>query len=51
MLELLNPNNTLLEELQQAAPMESEKNLRTTLGGFLFSGDDVRKPICRAVRR
>ena len=45
MLELLNPNNTLLEELQQAAPMESEKNLRTTLGGFLFSGDDVRKPI------
>ena len=44
-LELLNPNNTLLQELQQAAPMESEKNLRTTLGGFLFSGDDVRKPI------
>ena len=44
-LELLNPNNTLLEELQQAAPMESEQNLRTTLGGFLFSGDDVRKPI------
>ena len=44
-LELLNPDNTLLEELQQAAPMESEQNLRTTLGGFLFSGDDVRKPI------
>ena len=44
-LELLNPNNTVLEELQQAAPMESEQNLRTTLGGFLFSGDDVRKPI------
>ena len=44
-LELLNPNNTLIEELQQSAPMESEQNLRTTLGGFLFSGDDVRKPI------
>ncbi len=44
-LELLNPNNTLIEELQQCAPMESEQNLRTTLGGFLFSGDDVRKPI------
>ena len=44
-LDLLNPNNTLLEELQQAAPEESEQNLRTTLGGFLFSGDDVRKPI------
>ena len=44
-LELLNPDNTLIEELQQAAPSESEQNLRTTLGGFLFSGDDVRKPI------
>ena len=44
-LELLNPNNTLIEELQQSAPRESEQNLRTTLGGFLFSGDDVRKPI------
>ncbi len=44
-LELLNPNNTLIEELQQSAPKESEQNLRTTLGGFLFSGDDVRKPI------
>ena len=44
-LELLNPNNTLIAELQQSAPTESEQNLRTTLGGFLFSGDDVRKPI------
>ena len=44
-LELLNPNNTLIEELQQSAPTESEQNLRTTLGGFLFSGDDVRKPV------
>ena len=44
-LDLLNPDNTLIEELQQAAPSESEQNLRTTLGGFLFSGDDVRKPI------
>ena len=44
-LELLNPNNTLIEELQQSSPTESEQNLRTTLGGFLFSGDDVRKPI------
>ncbi|MCZ6614242.1 MAG: ABC-F family ATP-binding cassette domain-containing protein, partial [Chloroflexi bacterium] len=44
-LELLNPANTLIEELQQAAPDESDQNLRHTLGGFLFSGDDVRKPI------
>ncbi len=44
-LELLNPINTIIEELQHATPRESEQNLRTTLGGFLFSGDDVRKPI------
>ena len=44
-LELLNPNNTIIEELQQSAPTESEQNLRTTLGGFLFSNNDVRKPI------
>ena len=44
-LDLLNPKNSLLEELQQAAPGESEQNLRTTLGGFLFTGDEVRKPI------
>ena len=44
-LELLNPANTLIEELRQAAPRDSEQNLRNTLGGFLFSGDDVRKPI------
>ena len=44
-LELLNPGNTLIEELQQAAPEESEQNLRHILGGFLFSGNDVRKPI------
>ena len=44
-LDLLNPGNTLIEELQQAAPGESDQNLRNILGGFLFSGDDVRKPI------
>ena len=44
-LELLHPDNTVIEELQQAAPRESEQNLRTTLGGFLFSGDDIAKPI------
>ena len=44
-IELLNPANTIIEELQYAAPGEPERNLRTTLGGFLFSGDDVRKPI------
>ena len=44
-LELLNPANTIIEELKQAAPAQTEQNLRTTLGGFLFTGDDVQKPI------
>ena len=44
-LELLNPSNTVLRELQEAAPAETEQSLRTTLGGFLFSGDDVFKKI------
>jgi ATP-binding cassette subfamily F protein 3 len=44
-LELLDPNNTIIEELQQAAPAESEQNLRTTMGGFLFTADDINKPI------
>ena len=44
-LELLNPENTIIQELQGAAPSESDGNLRNTLGGFLFSGDDVHKPI------
>ena len=44
-LDLLNPNHTAIEELREAAPAESEQNLRTTLGGFLFTGDDILKPI------
>ena len=44
-LELLDPGNTMIEEVQKSAPAESEQNLRTTLGGFLFSGDDVLKRI------
>ena len=44
-LELLDPDNTMIEEVQKSAPAESEQNLRTTLGGFLFSGDDVLKRI------
>ena len=45
LFDLLNPENTLIEELQQAAPEESDQTLRHILGGFLFSGDDVRKSI------
>ena len=41
----LNPDNSLIEELKQAAPGGLEQNLRHILGGFLFSGDDVGKKI------
>ena len=44
-LEQLNANNNPLEELRESSPSESELNLRTTLGGFLFSGDEILKPI------
>ena len=44
-LDLLDSGNTLIEELRGVAPAESEQNLRTTLGGFLFSGDDILKHI------
>jgi ATP-binding cassette subfamily F protein 3 len=44
-LELLSPANTVLAEIQQTALNEPEENLRRILGGFLFSGDDVIKPV------
>ena len=44
-LDQLDPNNTSIEELQESTPAESEQNLRTILGGFLFSGDGILKPI------
>ena len=44
-LDQLDPNNTSIEELREAAPAASEQNLRTILGGFLFSGDEILKPI------
>ncbi|MCK4352715.1 ABC-F family ATP-binding cassette domain-containing protein [candidate division WOR-3 bacterium] len=44
-LEMLNPENTVLKELEEIAPMETETRLRTLAGVFLFSGDDVFKPV------
>ena len=44
-LDLLDVGNNPLEELREVAPAESEQSLRTTLGGFLFNGDDTYKPI------
>jgi ATP-binding cassette subfamily F protein 3 len=44
-LELLDPENTVLEELQKVAPTESDQQVRSLLGSFLFSGDDVFKKV------
>ncbi|MFC1916857.1 ATP-binding cassette domain-containing protein [Chloroflexota bacterium] len=44
-LELLDPTNNILTELQGAAPDEPEQKLRGILGAFLFSGDNVYKKI------
>lgn len=41
----LEPKNTLLEEVWQDFPEEDEQTIRTTLGHFLFSGEDVEKQV------
>ena len=44
-LEALNINNTVLEEMLLCGSGKTELELRTLLGCFLFSGDDVEKKI------
>ncbi|HUK57297.1 MAG TPA: ABC-F family ATP-binding cassette domain-containing protein [Nitrospiria bacterium] len=44
-LELLNPKNTVLDEITGAAPLEEQSFLRAILGRFLFSGDDAKKKV------
>ena len=44
-IELLNPANTIIDELRQVAGDETEQRLRGLLGAFLFSGEDVLKEI------
>lgn len=44
-LEALNVQQTLLEEMKNAGSQKTEQELRTLLGCFLFSGDDVDKKI------
>ena len=41
----LNPSNTVLEEVWNAYPHLEEARIRTVLGNFLFSGDDVSKKV------
>ncbi len=44
-LEALDLNNDVLEEMQTARSGKTDLELRTLLGCFLFSGDDVEKKI------
>ena len=43
--EALDPELTILEEVQAAAEGATEQQVRTVLGEFLFRGDDVFKPV------
>ena len=44
-LEALNINNDVLDEMKEAGSQKTELELRSLLGCFLFSGDDVEKKI------
>jgi ATP-binding cassette subfamily F protein 3 len=43
--DLLRPENTVFEELLSVATDESQTELRTILGTFLFSGDEIDKRV------
>jgi ATP-binding cassette subfamily F protein 3 len=43
--DLLHPGNTVFEELLSIATNESQTELRTLLGTFLFSGDEIEKKV------
>ncbi len=45
MTETLNPDETVLRTLDVQAPMKSSSELRSLLGCFLFTEDDVFKPV------
>ncbi|SEK02786.1 ABC-F family ATP-binding cassette domain-containing protein [Bacillus thuringiensis] len=41
----LTSSKRVLNELWDEYPLQPEKEIRTTLGNFLFTGDDVLKPV------
>ena len=45
LLELLNPEKTVIQELEEVAGGGLRGVVRNILGGFLFSGDDIHKTI------
>ncbi|MCW2524686.1 MAG: transporter related, partial [Frankiales bacterium] len=42
--ETLDPDRSVLDNMRSAAPEPADLALRSVLGAFLFSGDDVEKP-------
>jgi ATPase subunit of ABC transporter with duplicated ATPase domains len=44
-LDVLDPNLTIIEQLQKDFPQDGLGALRTLAGAFQFSGDDVDKPV------
>jgi ATPase subunit of ABC transporter with duplicated ATPase domains len=44
-LDVLDPDLTIMEQLQNDFPQDGIGSLRTLAGAFQFSGDDVDKPI------
>ena len=44
-IELLDPENTIIEELQRVAANEPEQKLRGLAGAFMFSGKDILKKV------
>jgi len=42
-LEILDPNETVFESIQKVSPGWSENEMRTYLGSFMFSGDEIEK--------
>lgn len=43
--DVLNPENSVLDEVQSALPEASDGFLRNLLAAFLFRGDDVKKKV------
>jgi ATP-binding cassette subfamily F protein 3 len=43
--DLLNPDHTLFEEILSIATDETQTELRTLLGTFLFSGEEIEKKV------
>ena len=42
-LEILDPNDTVFESIQKVSPGWGENEMRTYLGSFMFSGDEIEK--------